>query len=213
LLSFAEESGAGRPQGMRRLREVTATESKEWGMLAKLFSFRGRMKRLEFLGWSVLATVLLVLALATLLIGGVFSVRGAHLGVEAVIIVVAVWAVLIVGCTWISLALSAKRIRDIGGNPTIVITAVFAITLIDALVLTRFTKLPLFWLGHQHTMVGLVINMAYGAALLLWPSENSNTEPGEPARREAAVLSRPRVEQPPLPQPSAGRREFGLRTR
>ena len=81
-------------------------------MLAKLFSFRGRLTRLEFLGWSFAGGAILIVAAVLFMVLGVVDGR-MHPAVTGLIAIVAVF----VAAIWCGLALQVKRIRDMGFSP------------------------------------------------------------------------------------------------
>ena len=87
-------------------------------MLAKLFSFRGRLTRLEFLGWSVAATLLLVVITVVLMAASVIGAKDLRAGVGAGVLGLIIALVMAVAYLWCGLALAAKRIRDIGWSPS-----------------------------------------------------------------------------------------------
>ncbi len=181
-------------------------------MLAKLFSFRGRLSRLEFLGWSVAAIIAIWLTTTFLVATAIIEFKGSGGGLGTVAIVLLIGLAMCVALIWSGLALSAKRIRDIGYSPLLVLGALFAYDIVDALVLTYFIPVRAFRPFEQYTIVGGVVNLVYFAALLLLPSEGANT-PLEPASSDVSS----RAAAPPPPRPSmaqAGgpRRHFGLRT-
>jgi uncharacterized membrane protein YhaH (DUF805 family) len=188
-------------------------------LLEKLFSFRGRLARLEFLGWSLAAGVLLVVMAMVLVTAGIYS---SSPGLAAIVI----GLVMAVVYFWMSFALQAKRIRDIGLSPLMVIVGLMLFSMFDAAVLSRIIHFKLWSLG-PNTGIGGLVNLAYLGMLLFWPGESGNRSlrglwPDEPdpappviARPSVAASSSPQPArlQQAVSRPGAPRREFGLRTR
>ena len=181
-------------------------------MLAKLFSFRGRLTRLEFLGWSFGATFIFIGVAVLFIVLGVIDGRMSA-AVTGLIAIVAV----VVAALWSGLALQVKRIRDMGFGPLMVIGGLMAFEVIDTLMLRRFVHLS-FFPGGLHTAVGELVQLAFLGVLLFWPSAGREgawrEEPGDVAPvTPQASAPRPSMARASLPQPGAPRREFGLRTR
>lgn len=180
-------------------------------MIDVLFSFRGRLRRLQFVGWWLATIVLGIVAILALIILGVASVKtmswGLGAGLAAVLAILGI-AVLYI---WIGLALAAKRIRDIGWSPLLVIGGLILFTIVDMLVLTRLLGVFPNKYGNQ-TAIGFLVNLAYMGVLLFWPSasDGDESEPAEPLREAPVVAAAPR---PVMRQVGGPRREFGLRTR
>jgi uncharacterized membrane protein YhaH (DUF805 family) len=179
-------------------------------VLAKLFSFRGQLTRLEFLGWSVAATLLLVVITVILMAASVIGAKELRAGVGAGMLGLIIALVMAVAYLWCGLALAAKRIRDIGLSPLIVMTSLFLFDIVDVLMLTRLIHARFFWPLDQYTIIGGAVNLAYLGALLLWPSQDADASPAEPSARTAPSAPRPSM---PSPTARTPRREFGLRTR
>jgi hypothetical protein len=127
---------------------------------------------------------------------------------------------------WMSFALQAKRIRDIGLSPLMVIVGLMLFSMFDAAVLSRIIHFKLWSLG-PNTGIGGLVNLAYLGMLLFWPGESGDGRlrglwPDEPdpappaiARPSVAASSSPQPArlQQAVSRPGAPRREFGLRTR
>jgi uncharacterized membrane protein YhaH (DUF805 family) len=171
------------------------------------------MKRLEFVGWLILSIVLLAVSLVGLGIGA----RALHITTSwpTMVVLGAIALVLVIAEAWINCALQAKRIRDIGIPPMLVMVTVTAIIIVDAAVLTQLTEMRFFWPFHQNTPLGGLINAAYLAMLLFWPGTDTRgaDAPDElPAPIERPVW--PRTDPAQLrPTTGVARTEFGLRTR
>lgn len=193
-------------------------------MLQRLFSFQGRMGRLEFLGWFL---ILIVTTLVNLVISAVLVVRLLSTSSTDSWLVLLGDLLLFLLCFWSSLAIQSKRIRDIGWLPVLVIPALFAFGILDAMVLTRLMPgLALPRLAHQ-SVLGVLVSVAYLGALLLWPGRSEGGVPREETdAAPRAPVADPRVSQvrisPSMHQASAPRtdratglrrQEFGLRGR
>lgn len=172
-------------------------------MLGKLFSFRGRMGRLAYLGWIVVAAILGSVFVTVLILAGVLG--GAANGVGVAVAGGAVAALVgMLPLLWSCCALAAKRLRDAGFAPLLVLPAVTAFSLFDALVLSRHIgTVGLSGVVHN-SPVGFGVNAVLGFVLLLWPS--AGDAPDEEGRQEGipwherALAASPAIEpQAPLP--------------
>ena len=182
-------------------------------MFAKLFSFRGRLTRLEFLGWSFAGAFIFIGAPILFIVLGVIDGRMS----AAVTGFIAILAV-VVAAVWSGLALQVKRVRDMGFSPLMVIGGLIAFEVFDTMVLRHVVHLSLFPVGGFHTVVGELAQLAFIGVLLFWPSAGRGggfyEEPDDVAPvTPQAGAPRPSMARASLPQPGAPRREFGLRTR
>jgi uncharacterized membrane protein YhaH (DUF805 family) len=142
-------------------------------MVSLLFGFGGRIGRLEYFLLSC-ALVIIATLLFFMIVSGLAPHDAMPAGaasreamVRPVLIAVVVIAPIII---WFSLALQAKRLRDMGWNPAIVIPAWFAIMLFDKLVANAVPSLAI---GHgtgSSTLFGGLFNLAICLCLLFWPS-------------------------------------------
>jgi uncharacterized membrane protein YhaH (DUF805 family) len=181
-------------------------------VLAKLFSFQGRLTRLQFLGWSFAAGGVLTASAVLFIVLGVIDGR-MNAAVTGVIAILAV----VVAAVWSGLALQVKRIRDMGLSPLLVIGGLMAFEVFDTLVLRHVVHVS-FLPGGLHSAVGELAQLAFLGALLFWPSAGHGggwrEEPDDAAPvAPQASTPRPSMARASLPQPNAPRREFGLRTR
>lgn len=165
-------------------------------MLAAIFSFRGRLNRIQyFLGCWGLGAALVVLAVILLI--GALSGRSpsqpqnmASLGLTALFCIVVLGPLYL----WVSLSLQARRFRDIGWEPTVVIPAWIGLDLLDRLAVWAAPPIAVTpesgvsWLG-------LPLNLGLACCLLFWP--------GRAAFDVAAVFD----DVPPPSQPSAPPRD------
>jgi uncharacterized membrane protein YhaH (DUF805 family) len=180
----------------------------------KLFSFKGRLGRLAFLGWTIASIGILALATVVFVVAGVVGGQTLHVRAAPQLTGLMVGLLMTIPYFWVAFALHAKRIRDIGCSPLIVIGALIAFNLIDMTLLTRFMQSVQPFV-HQ-TMIGGLVNLAYFGALLFWPGQTRDARPPEETSLDALIAPRPSMPQSVLlrhvPQ-DAPRREFGLRTR
>jgi len=181
-------------------------------MLAKLFSFKGRLSRLEFLGWSFAAIVAIWLTATFLVAAALFDFKNSG-GLGTIAIVLLIGLAVCVALIWSGLALAVKRIRDIGYSPVLVIGALILYDIVDVLVLRYFIPVRAFSPFQQYTIVGGVVHLVYFAALLVLPSEAADDAPepsssDPPSRAVAAPPPRPSM----APAGGGPRRHFGLRT-
>jgi hypothetical protein len=166
------------------------------------------MNRLAFIGWQVLSLVLLFASLVGLGIG----VRALDIGLSLATELVfgAIVLVLVIAAVWTTYALQAKRIRDAGLPPLMVIVAVMLISIVDEVVLTHLTEMRFPVPFHHNTPIGGVIAVAYLAMLMLWPSADARRKP--PASGVSPVW--PCSDPTPLRSSAGlGRSEFGVRAR
>jgi uncharacterized membrane protein YhaH (DUF805 family) len=185
-------------------------------VLDKLFSFRGRLSRLQFLGWTIALAVIFTVGTVVLVTTGVVSGQMLHARSSPGAIGLAAGLAMLILYLWSGLALQVKRIRDIGLSPLLVIVGLMIFSFIDGLILSRYLHFRLWPFQHQATISGLV-NLAFMGMLLFWPGEGDDDAPRAAPRDVAPMAPQPSVPRPTismsLPQPGAARREFGLRTR
>jgi len=170
-------------------------------MIGALFSFRGRIGRLQYF-----LTALGVGFVALLVIGAFFlNLMSAYFGRGAVhggSLVGLGLAMLLLAplILWIGLAVQAKRVRDIGWDPILVIPALWAFSFVDSLVAQAVPALRVLPAGHQ-TIVGMAVSLAYTGCLLFWPGEGSGGV--LPSDSDGQDERRPEPTFQPAPQPSA----------
>lgn len=152
-------------------------------MLEKMFSFSGRLERLPYLGYALLSSIIGAIAIfAAAFLGGLVSAGGGKAAVVAGVTLAAVLAAL--PMIWSSFALTAKRLRDAGFPPSIVMPAMVAFALFDSLVLSRHLGVAAHHGSVHGSIAGAVANLVYAAVLLFWPStasvsDASTTSSGE----------------------------------
>jgi uncharacterized membrane protein YhaH (DUF805 family) len=192
-------------------------------MLDKLFSFRGRLNRVEFFCWSLAAGVIFIVMAVVLVVAGVRGLStGSSPGVTGLLLIVA----MAIAYFWCGFALQAKRIRDIGLSPVMVIVGLMLFSMFDAAVLSRIFHFKLWSLSPNTGIAGLV-NLAYIGMLFFWPGQIQERRlrdlwPDEPDPARP-VVAQPSAAPPPslqparlqqaITRPNGARREFGLRTR
>ena len=146
-------------------------------MLGAIFGFRGRINRLHYFLGSVGAAIALVaIAIVALGVGlgpamsryaahdpQAFSGLGASLGPAALVLLVA-----IVLYVWVALSLQARRFRDIGWEPAVVIPAwLIGGAVIQAMALAA---------GHSGGVLSLLaslVNFALACCLLFVPGRDT----------------------------------------
>jgi uncharacterized membrane protein YhaH (DUF805 family) len=187
-------------------------------MLDTAFSFRGRIGRLRYF-LSVLALIAVVgIPLALLIV-----MIGPHPGAGALggLILVLLLALLALPVlVWSSLALQAKRFRDIGWDPVFVLPGLFLFALADALVALAAPALAIG--PHQHeTWVGAAVSLGSGCALLFWPGRQDDSDspktgfgwmtPSEPDAAPAPAPAAAILATPVLPRGPGQAATFGRR--
>lgn len=143
-------------------------------MLAAVFSFRGRLNRLQyFLGSWGLGTVMIVLVVVILASVGGMAGGGAP-GPAALIRlgVVALLALLVIAPVyfWVSFSLQARRFRDIGWEPVFVIPAWIGAGIVDRLAVMGAPQLAVID-GSGVSWFGLLLNLGLAGCLLFWPGK------------------------------------------
>jgi uncharacterized membrane protein YhaH (DUF805 family) len=137
-------------------------------MLDAAFSFRGRVNRLQyFMGVMALffaVAIPLALGGATVLAHPTASAIGGSL----LVILLLLLAAPVLG--WVGLSLQARRFRDIGWNPAYVIPGLVVANIIDQLIALAVPGLAIGPFQRQ-TILGLLISLGAGGALLFWPGK------------------------------------------
>jgi uncharacterized membrane protein YhaH (DUF805 family) len=177
--------------------------------LSAVFSFRGRLNRIQyFLGSWALGTaivVLLVVVVASVvgMAGGGALDRAAllKLGVTALLALL----VIVPLYFWVSFSLQARRFRDIGWEPVFVIPAWIGLDIVDRVAVMGAPQIAVIH-GMGISWFGLLLNLGLGGCLLFWPGRqpfdvasvfDDAPPPGQPAPpRVAAPAQRP---QNPVP--------------
>lgn len=149
-------------------------------MLSGIFSFRGRINRLQYWLGSMGVGFFVAVVLLTPLMIGAGSVSGSHPGNGAGLVaglgLLALLAIptMVIAC-WVSLSLQARRIRDIGLNPVVVMPLWILIAVADKLLTPGFPHLTAIQLVTP-SVIGALINLAGGAALCFWPSRGDSAQ-------------------------------------
>jgi uncharacterized membrane protein YhaH (DUF805 family) len=155
-------------------------------MLSAVFSFRGRINRLQYflgsLGLGV-AEVMLIVVVGLLFVGlrqsmGVLPAAGVCLMLALLALPAA---------AWIGFSLQARRFRDIGWEPVFVIPAWIFIMAVDrafagGMSTTTFSVEQLL----NQTILGQLFNLAMVLCLLFWPGRTYTDdflEPSQPTVR------------------------------
>jgi TPR repeat protein len=156
-------------------------------MIDALFGFRGRLGRLAFLSWNLAGIVLVgAIALAFLILGaGLSGVLSQSSGAAAVVGVLMAATAGGVGI-WATIALAAKRLRDIGLAPLPLMIAATILLAFDSFILTRLTGVRFFSPLAGYTPLGGLFTTGWMIFLICWPSA-SETASSDPAMRRAAI--------------------------
>jgi uncharacterized membrane protein YhaH (DUF805 family) len=158
-------------------------------MLGAVFGFSGRVNRLQFffgslgLGFGLMA-LLMPMAMVFALHGS--AAFSAGLGLTLLFGMIAVFAAF-----WISLSLQARRIRDIGWNPLIVIPGSIALQVADLLVARAIPHLAVSR-GDSGTGFGVLLNLGLCLCLLFWPGGDGASTP---------TIAAPKAPKPPRSDP------------
>jgi uncharacterized membrane protein YhaH (DUF805 family) len=170
-------------------------------MIDALFGFQGRLARLAFLGWNLAGMALVaVMAVAFLVLGAGLSglLSGLH-GAPAILGAITGLSCGVAGI-WTTLALTTKRIRDVGLAPWPLIIGATAILMVDYYSLTRLTEVRFFAPFAKYTPLGGLFAVAWIAFLICWPSA-SEPVPDAPRNRDPE----------PVPGSGSERAQFGRR--
>jgi uncharacterized membrane protein YhaH (DUF805 family) len=135
-------------------------------MFENFFSFKGRINRLTYF------VRLLSLAFTFGSLVGLGAVAGALR--EAPLLLLLLLAGLVV-YVWGSLSLQARRIRDIGWNPVIIIPVWMLASAVDIAIAT-FQASARVGVPHE-SIVGAIGNGCMSLALLFWPGRPSDDAP------------------------------------
>lgn len=140
-------------------------------MLSTFFGFGGRIGRLRYFVSSIALGIAMVFLVAFAFVGAITQSGGKGSGsVLSGFVPLLFIAPLFL---WSSLALQAKRIRDIGWNPAMVIPAWMTIS-VFATMLTVFTGGK----GGGLSMLGGMINLTMSIVLLAWPGDGNRDDGG-----------------------------------
>lgn len=175
-------------------------------MLESLFTFRGRLRRLQYLAVCVATT----LVIGGIIGGGLWIMAPSFgsregMGASATFLIL---GIMLLPAFWISFSTQAARVRDIGWDPRILITASIAINVIAYLAPLVIPE------GTAADIISKMVkatNFGYGLCLLLVPSNHH--VPDSPAF-DPPPVSKPsgRVEIPSAHRPPArGGATFGRR--
>jgi len=138
-------------------------------MLGAVFSFRGRLNRIQyFLSLIGLGFATMVVAVVTVLgaFGGQMPVQ-ANL-MHAGVIVLLVMLVAVPAYFWVSFSLQARRFRDIGWDPILMIPGWLMLEILDRLAVHFAPEMAVVQ-GIGVSWFGLLLNLGLGLCLLFWP--------------------------------------------
>jgi uncharacterized membrane protein YhaH (DUF805 family) len=148
-------------------------------LIRALFSFRGRLARLSFLGWTaalLAASVVGTLVAIALGIGVLYALHAAGAPVRGLGGPLGLFSglVLLLLVTWSQFALAARRVRDMGLSPVLVLP----------LLTTPTFVLKVFVQGGVPDTLANVVGAAAFLWLLLWPGRAA---PGAPPLTRRAL--------------------------
>ena len=176
-------------------------------MLHTILGFGGRLGRLEYFIISLVFGIFVGLIILALFLGVIphgATKAEARASLESPGLLLILLLVIVPIYLWFSLALQAKRLRDIGWNPLYIIPGWITVVVID-----RFVAMavPVVALGPgSGTLVGLLINLFMTGSLLFWPSAPTGTADWggstHPMGSPAPQPYSPR-ETSPVPRPAA----------
>ncbi len=183
-------------------------------MLEAVFSFRGRINRVRYF----LANLALGMAIVTLAVVAIISLGGLAHAARPTAALLPVGLLLLVAAPvsmWISFSLQARRFRDIGWDPVLMIPGWLGVMFIDALVARGVPALSL-GLVHQ-TLFGVLANLAMLCILWFWPGRGDDG-PSDAIWSERPAPQpqrRPQTQTPVMPasapRAAAGAPRFGQR--
>jgi uncharacterized membrane protein YhaH (DUF805 family) len=138
-------------------------------MLETVFSFSGRINRLQYFASIVALTAalfvpVLMIGIGLLAHGGV----GAKPPLATLALLGLFFLLAIPPFLWVSFSLQARRFRDIGWNPLYVIPGWMVFNVFDRVIAQFVPALTMGRLYHQ-TWLGLAVGLGLGCALLFWP--------------------------------------------
>ena len=182
-------------------------------MLPVPFTFSGRLERLPYFK-GFLALIAASFVPAFLLFSMAPKLRDHN--TSAIIALAIMLAFVGITIGWISLAMQARRFRDIGWPPLYVIPAWWALQFADPFVAMNFPGLAI-GRQHTHTFAGLLLNLFMMGALFFWPSREDDERPslGEHPSLPMRGISPPRlpVSALAIPLPGAAPRTSVLQPR
>lgn len=138
-------------------------------MLDWLFSFRGEIGRVRYLaGFSLLLVMTIVVMVAATLLGAAAAPLRSPLLTTGLAVVLAALAY------WSTMALAARRLRDIGLNPWLVLGGLFLLGVAERFL--PFGLPDLAWLEPMATPVSGLIGSLVLAGMLLWPGKDADAD-------------------------------------
>jgi uncharacterized membrane protein YhaH (DUF805 family) len=158
-------------------------------MLSAVFSFQGRLNRLQyFLG----AVGLGVAEFVFVLVAGAFAVvfRQQFGLIPMALLGLFVLVVVLPAVMWIGFSLQARRFRDIGWEPVFVIPAWIAVMALDLWIAQSGPKLPMLPFAGP-TILGRLINLGMVCCLLFWPGNKYGDEFLEPESGQTSASPAP----------------------
>lgn len=179
-------------------------------MLSAMFSFHGRIGRMQYflrcmaLG-AAIGVVVVIGCVSLIGGGGLEALRSGQAPAAGSLVLIALLALIALpAALWSSFSLQARRFRDIGWNPVVVIPAWIVVDLIDIIVAKA---MPALAVGgeHQGTPIGGLVGLVLGGALLFWPGAGGGDETYAPPPLEPRdPVDRFRANPTPKPTPVRG---------
>lgn len=170
-------------------------------MFDYLFSFRGRIGRMQYFLRSLVASVALVVLVVLAVLVGVGGSNRPNLGALGLALLLMI--PILVAAVWSGLSLQARRFRDIGWEPTFVLP----VWIVAQIVLQMmFTPMAVLTSGHGNTSFGSfvpgLLNLVMWGILLFWPGNGGSDidrlastfdlpEPDEPVRTVRPMPTKP----------------------
>ncbi|HEX4197762.1 MAG TPA: DUF805 domain-containing protein [Caulobacteraceae bacterium] len=169
-------------------------------MLEAVFSFRGRLNRLQyFLGnVGLFVGVIVLVIVGAVTVGAQLRASGGAPSLATLGPIALLALILVPPLFWISFSLQARRFRDIGWDPVLMVPGWIGVLVIDELVAKG---VPALSLSHgQHTLFGVLFNLAMAGCLLFWPGKGE--DPAPPLlQRPPSTWTPPPPEPAPAPRP------------
>ncbi|MEN3288248.1 MAG: hypothetical protein V7634_2548 [Bradyrhizobium sp.] len=179
-------------------------------MLGFLFGFNARLGRLPYFLASLGLGVVMIVIFMAMIWAGVHANPGR---IEQMMATIG-WplALMVIFFIWANFMLQAMRLRDIGWDPVCVIPLWIAIMIVDGVVATKMPEWSLTS-AHKGTIVGALINLGLGVALLFFPGGDAS---GDDSGGRADYAPRPSSRTPVTPSQARLARvsggDFGRRT-
>lgn len=182
-------------------------------MLSAMFSFHGRIGRMQYFLRSMalgaaIGVVAVIGCVSLIGGGGLEALRNGQAPAGGSLVLIGLLAlVALPAAFWSSFSLQARRFRDIGWNPIIVMPAWIVVDMIDFIVAKA---IPAMAVGkeHQGTAFGALVGLVLGGSLLFWPGGGEGGEtyaPPPPEPRDPVDRFRAKPAPAPVRDPAPAR--------